>query len=114
VPKRRLYREHLKKSSDNATSFYMRGREVEQGLILYVTTASCVNEDKQTNSIAFGILVGDEFYPMEEEATVGKGIAFLVRKTHHFIGGEQPVFLLEGTTVGNSCKAHFEGYYEEV
>jgi len=114
MPRRRLYYEELKKKSDNATTFYLKSRIVDQGLILFVVAGSAEDETNAPTTIAFGKMQGDRFTPFEENSSLSAGVRYHITMTHHFIAGEQPAWRFEGTTLNDICSACLEGYYEEV
>jgi len=114
MPKRRLYRELVDVKSDGSDPFCIRGRTVDQGLILYVTAGSLTDETQAGRNIFFGLEEGNEFYKHEGETSMGKGAPYRLRKTHVFIGGERPVWMVEKAPSGNVLKGILEGYYEEA
>lgn len=114
MPKRRLYSESLHKSLTDETVEYVKAKRVEPEEVLYVTAGSFEDEDNSPDTIGFGKMIGTRFECMEEVATPAAGIRQRLRKTHHFLGLEQPVFRVEGGTSGDTLRGYLEGYVEEV
>jgi hypothetical protein len=92
----------------------VKGRIVDPGFILFVTSSSCENETTNNCELAFGVLIGSEFYAFEEELNATNGVAYHTDNTHHFVEGEQPVWRIEGGSSADAIRVVFEGYYEEV
>jgi len=116
MAKRKLYDEALKKTSDNATLFYVQSKKpVEPGWIRYVTFATAYDDSQANRNIEFGKLVGDRFISMEGTDAGTRSIPeWFTKATHHFKMGEIPCFRFTNATVGNVIYAYLEGYETEL
>lgn len=112
--KRRLYSEPLYALVDNATADYLEGRLVEPGEVLFVTHAALEDETSAPTTISFGRYVGQRFEGEEEDNAPQAGVRYHTEKTHHFVGGERPVWRVEGATLNDVLRGFMQGYFEEV
>ena len=116
MAKRKLYSEPLKKVSDSATLFYLKGKNlVQPGWVRYVTFASCYDDTNTGTSIEFGKWAADRFVSMEGTSTLTKSVpVFFTRSTHHFLTGEIPTFRIVGADASDVIVGYLEGYETEL
>ena len=114
MPKRRLYDESLNQKLVSTTSEYVKGREVPQGLILYVVHGALEDETSSPDSLSFGKLIGSRFEALEEDDGPVSGVRYHTEHTHHFLPGETPCWRVEGGVADDVLTSHMEGYYEET
>jgi len=115
VPRRRLYSEPLKATLSGSSPFYIKSeRPVKKGWVRFVTAGHCVDKTKNSVAIAFGKLVGNNFIYMEAEDSTSNDIGTRLRKTHHFIADEYPVWYVIDGAENNVVESYLEGYEVEV
>lgn len=114
MAKRRPYSKRIHGKVSDTNVDYALGDEVKHGWMLYVTTGSVEDEDNAPTTLAFGSFKDENFTPMEEHYSPRAGIRYSIKKTHHFMPGEQPAFRVEGATDGDDIEGYLEGYLEEI